>query len=104
MRYMDEGGSVTFDSLGGDPLVYSNEQRDCFRYTPAEFEVRVAGADLRRVYGLARRIRLVAPAGWTVADPERLVLDSNRSLVWRVQPAGEPPSCLVNLTLQINRS
>ena len=94
---------MTIDLLGGSPLVYSNEQRDCFHYTPAEFEVRVTGADLRRVYGLARRIRLVAPAGWTVADPERLVLDPNRALVWRVRPGGEPPSCLVNLTLQINR-
>jgi hypothetical protein len=103
MSEMSDGGPVTTDTLGGDPIVYSNEQRDCFRYTPAEFEVRVTGADLRRVYGLARRIRLVAPAGWTVADPERLVLDPNRSLVWRVRPGGEPPSCLVNLTLRINR-
>jgi hypothetical protein len=103
MDDMRECGPVTIDSLGGGPLVFSNEQRDAFRYTPAEFEVRVTGADLRRVYGLARRIRLVAPEGWTVADPERLVLDPNRSLVWRVRPGGEPPSCLVNLTLQISR-
>ena len=93
MDDMSEDGAVTSDSLGGSPLVYSNEQRDCFCYTPAEFEVRVTGADLRRVYGLARRLRLVAPEGWTVADPERLVLDPNRSLIWRVRPGLRPSGC-----------
>lgn len=98
-----EAGPVVTDSLGRCPLIYSNERRDGFHYTPAEFEVRVTGAALRRVYGLAKRVRLTAPAGWTVPEPERLVLDPARVLVWRVRPAGEPDSCLVNLVLVIDR-
>jgi hypothetical protein len=96
-------GPVTTDSLGGRPLVYSNERLDGFHYTPAEFEVRVTGPALRRVYGLARRLRLTAPSGWAVADPERFVLDPTRALCWKVRPSGEPPSCLVNLVLAIGR-
>jgi hypothetical protein len=100
---MTEDGPVISDSLGGRPLVYSNEQPERFVYSPAEIEVRVTGAALRRVYGLAKRLRLSGPPGWVIEEPDRLVLDPARALCWRVRPAGEPPSCLVNLVLQISR-
>ena len=100
---MTDNQPIMCDSLGGAPLVYSNEERQGFHYAPGEFEVRVTGAALRRVFGLARRLRLVAPDGWTVVDPERFVLDPSRTLCWHVRPAGEPASCLTNLVLEIAR-
>jgi hypothetical protein len=101
---MAEETGVTSDSLGGRPLIYSNERRDAFHYTPPEFEVRVTGVVLRRVFGLARRVRLIAPPGWTVAEPVRLVLDPARTVVWRVRPGGLALSCLTNLRLVVERA
>lgn len=99
---MDDAAPVITDSLAGAPLAYSNDSGE-FTYAPAEFEVRLTGAALRRQFCLARRLTLLAPPGWSITCPSRLVLDPTRTLVWRVRPTGEPSSCLMNVTVTIDR-
>jgi hypothetical protein len=103
MAGMIETAEVVSCSVDGSGLTYTNRGGNGFVYLPSLFTVTTTGAALLRWCGPVKRVRLSVPQGWRVAEPERVVLDGERRLIWQVEPRGTPPACLVNLELQVDR-
>lgn len=97
---MDELGPVVGDTLAGESLVYGNEGGAGFGYAPAQIEVTASRPALEDRYGAGARLLLEGPTGWTIAREE----GGGEAIRWRVRPVGEPPSCLVNLRLIVERA
>lgn len=94
--------ALLVDSLEGQPLVYSNERGDGFRYYPERLAISLVGPLLHRYYPGVDRARLVPPEGWElVGDDTIRDLGDHGTLDWTFVPRGTPESCRLAIVCEL---
>lgn len=90
------------DSLEGQPLIYSNERGDGFRYQPERPAVSLITPLLRRYYPGVDRVRLDPPDGWELAGGDATrEIGGRDTLDWTLLPRGAPESCRLLIACEL---